>query len=176
MRFCSARRRCVFMRSSDTGPASDAGAGPGPGRGAAGYPHRQYKLDWLKEALPGTEFRDVTSVLAAMRQIKSASEIALIQKSAELSMDAHLEAMRMMRPGIWEYEVASKMEHVHKSGGCEGEAYAARLRAAGIPITTVRYDGITHDFMMLNPLSGTQATRAAIAQAISILRKALHDA
>jgi acetyl esterase/lipase len=57
----------------------------------------------------------------------------------------------------------------------EGEAYAARLRAAGIPVTTVRYDGITHDFMMLNPLSGTRATRAAIAQAISMLRKALHD-
>ena len=58
----------------------------------------------------------------------------------------------------------------------EGEAYAARLRAAGVDVTTVRYDGITHDFMMLNPLSGTQATRAAIAQAIAILRKALHDA
>jgi acetyl esterase len=55
----------------------------------------------------------------------------------------------------------------------EGEAYAARLRAAGVPITTVRYNGITHDFMMLNPLSGTQATRAAIAQAIAVLREAL---
>jgi acetyl esterase len=58
----------------------------------------------------------------------------------------------------------------------EGEAYAARLRAAGVPITTVRYDGITHDFMMLNPLSGTQATRAAVAQATAFLRKALHGA
>jgi acetyl esterase/lipase len=58
----------------------------------------------------------------------------------------------------------------------EGEAYAARLRAAGVPITTVRYDGITHDFMMLNPLSDTRATRAAVAQAISFLRAALHSA
>jgi acetyl esterase len=58
----------------------------------------------------------------------------------------------------------------------EGEAYAARLRAAGVPVTTVRYDGITHDFMMLNPLSNTRATRAAVAQAISILRDALHGA
>jgi hypothetical protein len=33
----------------------------------------------------------------------------------------------------------------------EGEAYAARLRAAGVAVTTVRYDGITHDFMMLTP-------------------------
>jgi acetyl esterase/lipase len=58
----------------------------------------------------------------------------------------------------------------------EGEAYAARLRAAGVEVTTVRYDGITHDFMMLNPLSNTHATRAAVAQAISILRDALHSA
>ena len=58
----------------------------------------------------------------------------------------------------------------------EGEAYAARLRAAGNDVTTVRYDGITHDFMMLNPLRGTHATRAAVAQAISILRDALWSA
>jgi acetyl esterase len=58
----------------------------------------------------------------------------------------------------------------------EGEAYAARLRAAGVEVTTVRYDGITHDFMMLNPLSDTRATRAAVAQATAILRGALHGA
>ena len=56
----------------------------------------------------------------------------------------------------------------------EGEAYAARLRAAGTAVTTVRYDGITHDFMMQNALSGTHAARAAIAQAIAMLRNALN--
>ena len=56
----------------------------------------------------------------------------------------------------------------------EGEAYAGRLRANGVDVTTVRYDGTIHDFMMLNPLSGTHATRAAIAQATSVLRSALH--
>jgi acetyl esterase len=55
----------------------------------------------------------------------------------------------------------------------EGEAYAAKLRLTGVPVTTVRYDGIHHDFMMLNPLRDTHATRAAIAQAIAFLRKAL---
>jgi acetyl esterase len=58
----------------------------------------------------------------------------------------------------------------------EGEAYAARLRGAGVAVTTVRYDGITHDFMMLNPLSRTHATRAAVAQAVAFLRSALHSA
>jgi acetyl esterase len=55
----------------------------------------------------------------------------------------------------------------------EGEAYAAKLRAAGVPVTTVRYDGTIHDFMMLNPLRDTHAARAATAQAIAVLRDAL---
>jgi acetyl esterase/lipase len=58
----------------------------------------------------------------------------------------------------------------------EGEAYAARLRANGVAVTTVRYAGIVHDFMMLNPLSETHATRGAVAQAIDTLRQALHTA
>jgi acetyl esterase len=52
----------------------------------------------------------------------------------------------------------------------EGEAYAAKLRLAGVPVTTVRYDGTVHDFMLLNSLSQSNATRAAIAQATAFLR------
>jgi acetyl esterase/lipase len=55
----------------------------------------------------------------------------------------------------------------------EGEAYAAKLRLADVPVTTVRYDGTIHDFMLLNALSQTKATRAAIAQATAFLREAL---
>jgi acetyl esterase len=56
----------------------------------------------------------------------------------------------------------------------EGEAYAAKLRAAGVRVTTVRYAGTIHDFMMLRPLAGTAAARAAIAQAIAALRDAFY--
>jgi acetyl esterase/lipase len=58
----------------------------------------------------------------------------------------------------------------------EGEAYAAKLRAAGVPVTAVRYQGIIHDFVMLNALRGTHAAEAAIAQAIATLHTALHPA
>jgi acetyl esterase len=54
----------------------------------------------------------------------------------------------------------------------EGEAYAAKLRQAGVLVTTVRYNGTCHDFMLLNALSQTRATRAAIAQATAFLRQA----
>ena len=56
----------------------------------------------------------------------------------------------------------------------EGEAYAAKLRAAGVPVTTVRYDGTIHDFMLLNALSQTKAARGAISQATSFLGAALN--
>jgi acetyl esterase len=55
----------------------------------------------------------------------------------------------------------------------EGEAYARRLTQAGVPTTSVRYNGTLHDFMMLNPVRATRATRAAVEQAIRVLRGAL---
>lgn len=55
----------------------------------------------------------------------------------------------------------------------EGEAYARKLTQAGVRTTSVRYNGIIHDFMMLNPVRETAAATAAIEQAISVLRKAL---
>ena len=56
----------------------------------------------------------------------------------------------------------------------EGEAYAAKLRAGGVPVTAVRYQGIIHDFVVLDALRGTHAASAAIAQAITTLTDALH--
>ncbi|MEV0685612.1 alpha/beta hydrolase [Nocardia sp. NPDC050378] len=56
----------------------------------------------------------------------------------------------------------------------EGEAYADKLRAAGVPVTQVRYGGIVHDFVMLNALHDTHAARAAIAQATAFLTHILH--
>jgi acetyl esterase len=55
----------------------------------------------------------------------------------------------------------------------EGEAYARKLTEAGVRVTSVRYNGILHDFMMLNPLRETAATSGAVEQAVSVLRKAL---
>jgi acetyl esterase len=56
----------------------------------------------------------------------------------------------------------------------EGEAYATKLRAAGVPVTATRYGGIIHDFVMLHPLAGTHAARAATAQGAAFLRESLH--
>jgi acetyl esterase len=55
----------------------------------------------------------------------------------------------------------------------EGEAYGRKLTEAGVRTTSVRYNGILHDFMMLNPLRQTAASTGAVEQAIHVLRGAL---
>lgn len=53
----------------------------------------------------------------------------------------------------------------------EGEAYANKLREAGVPVTAVRFQGIIHDFVMLNALADTNAKKGAISLATSWLRQ-----
>jgi acetyl esterase/lipase len=57
----------------------------------------------------------------------------------------------------------------------EGEAYANRLREAAVPVTAIRYQGIIHDFVMLNALRETHAADAAITQAIAFLSEGLES-
>jgi acetyl esterase len=57
----------------------------------------------------------------------------------------------------------------------KGEAYAAKLMTAGVPVTCVRFQGIIHDFVMVNALRDTHAARAATAMGADFLRNALHD-
>jgi len=54
----------------------------------------------------------------------------------------------------------------------EGEAYARKLTQAGVPVTSVRYNGIFHDFVMLNALAGTPEAEGAVTQATDFLRQA----
>jgi acetyl esterase len=54
----------------------------------------------------------------------------------------------------------------------QGEAYADKLRGAGVPTTSVRFNGTIHDFMRLNALRDSESTRAAISLAVAALRRA----
>jgi acetyl esterase len=56
----------------------------------------------------------------------------------------------------------------------EGEAYARKLMRAGVRVEATRYLGTIHDFVMLNAIAETPASRAAVAQASDTLRHELH--
>ena len=113
-----------------------------PQQSDTGYPHAREWSEWLLKNRPGLPLRDAAPTIAAMRQIKSPGEIALLTKAIELSVDAHLAAMRMMRPGLFEYQVAARMVEIHANGGCESEAYAP-IVGTGFHSTVLHFNELT---------------------------------
>ena len=57
----------------------------------------------------------------------------------------------------------------------EGEAYARKLDAAGVPVALLRIQGMIHDYGLLNPLADIPAVRVALREAAWELRNALVD-
>jgi Xaa-Pro aminopeptidase len=112
------------------------------GKELGGYPHEKEVVDWLELLAPQTKPKDVRGKLEALRQIKSPGEIAFLKQAIELSLDAHFEAMRMLRPGLYEYQVAAKMVEVHAMGGSEAEGYAP-IVGAGPNSTALHYDKLS---------------------------------
>ncbi|MEN4566938.1 alpha/beta hydrolase [Pantoea agglomerans] len=55
----------------------------------------------------------------------------------------------------------------------EGEAFGRKLDAAGVPVTVTRYNGMIHDYGLLNALSQEPTVRTAINQAGEELRSHL---
>jgi Xaa-Pro aminopeptidase len=107
-----------------------------------GYPHEKAVADWLQLAAPQTKLKDIRAQIGAMRQVKSPGEIAFLKQAIDLSLDAHLEAMKKMRPGLYEYQVAAKMVEIHAMGGSEAEGYAP-IVGAGPNSTTLHYDKLS---------------------------------
>jgi len=113
-----------------------------PGPHDEGYPHSANWSGWVKDIVPQVSLKDVSSAVATLRAIKSPGELALIEKAIDPSIDAHFEAMRMVRPGLYEYQVAAKMVEIHAYAGCETEAYAP-IVGTGFDSTVLHYNKLT---------------------------------
>jgi len=110
-----------------------------PGPHEDGYPHAANWSKWVKEAAPQAALKNVSSAVGTLRAIKSPGELALIAKAIEPSIDAHFAAMKMMRAGLYEYQVAAKMVEIHAENGCETEAYAP-IVGSGPNSTVLHYN------------------------------------
>jgi acetyl esterase len=52
----------------------------------------------------------------------------------------------------------------------EGEAYARKLRAAGIDVQATRHGGMVHDFVMLDAIRDDHGAKSAVAEAVDFIR------
>ena len=107
-----------------------------------GYPHEKAVTDWLQSVVPQAKLKDIRTQIEALRQIKSAGELTFLERAIDLSLDSHLEAMKMIRPGLYEYQVAAKMVEVHAMGGSEAEGYAP-IVGAGPNSTALHYSKLS---------------------------------
>ena len=82
--------------------------------------HKLKMMDWLGIP-PAHQEGSVPFIRAvvAQRNHKSAEEIAEIEKACNVTADMHVEAMKVLRPGMYEYEVVAAMEQVAAAAGCE---------------------------------------------------------
>jgi len=107
-----------------------------------GYPHEKETVDWLKLAAPQATLKDIHTNITDLRAVKSPTEISFLRQAIALSLDSHFAAMQMMRPGLFEYQVAAKMNFDQAMGGSEAPAYAP-IVGAGPNSTALHYDKLS---------------------------------
>ncbi len=81
------------------------------------------RADKLKSMLALRKVSDVTAAIAKLRAVKSKNELALMQHSIDVTLDAHRAAWKRMRGGLYEYQMATTMTAAYSEAGCERNAY-----------------------------------------------------
>lgn len=76
-------------------------------------------------AIPPGEFLDLDHFLHDMRLFKSAAEIKVMEQAAKISAEAHCEAMKACKPGMYEYQLESIIEHYSAMHGARQPAYSS---------------------------------------------------
>ena len=71
------------------------------------------------------EFIDLDHLLGELRLIKSAAEIKLMRKAADISAQAHCRAMKQCKVGQKEYQLQAEIEHEFMMSGATGPAYTS---------------------------------------------------
>lgn len=98
-------------------------------------------IEWLRRtnSFPNyVAFRDARPLIAHLRTVKDAGEIALLTHAVEASEAAHRTALKAIRPGITEREISALMQYEFGKRGCERPAYAP-IVGSGFYSTVLHY-------------------------------------
>lgn len=81
---------------------------------------------------------DPATIVHEQRVLKSAEEIELMQRAADIAADAHVEAMKTVRPGMKEYEIEALLEREFRRNGAAGPSYTS-IVGGGANATVLHY-------------------------------------
>ena len=97
----------------------------------------------IKERYPLVAVKDLTPVLDIMRWVKDEKEIKVIRECGRIGALGFDEAMRVTRPGIYEYQVVAACDFVYQNEGTQGPAYFA-IAASGERGLSWHYNANNH--------------------------------
>ena len=123
------------------------------------HPERERKLHRIlascrtarRATLGPATMRDPAEILAPMRLVKSEEELAVMREGVRITHEAHVEAMKQVRPGMHEYEIQALVEYVFRRRGAWGWAYPS-IVAAGANACILHYvrnDGAFEDGQLM---------------------------
>src|SRR5437016_7964293 len=81
---------------------------------------------------------DPTSIIHEMRVLKSEAEVEIMQRAADIAAEAHVAAMKAVRPGMKEYEVEALIEQIFRRHGAAGPSYTSII-GGGANATVLHY-------------------------------------
>jgi len=103
--------------------------------------------NWMGKKNVGNEFCDLSKILDRMRCLKSQGEIDIMQKTANIAAQAHIHAMKITRPGKYEYQIEGEILNQFMQNGARHPAYNS-IVAGGTNACTLHYvnnDSILND-------------------------------
>ncbi len=104
---------------------------------------QQQEVADLHKIAPLAKLADVRPYLTEMRQVKSPTEIALIRKAVAASIAGQIAAMKAVKPGVGEYQIAALMKYEFERRGCEWPSYPP-IVGSGFYSTVLHYDADSH--------------------------------
>jgi Xaa-Pro aminopeptidase len=95
-------------------------------------------IKWIRDAYPLHQYRRAAPILHQLRAIKSAEEIRLMRRAADITGDAFRRLLGFVRPGVMEYEVEAEVFHEFLRQGSRGPAYSSII-ASGANARVLHY-------------------------------------
>jgi Xaa-Pro aminopeptidase len=96
-------------------------------------------VDELRRSYPELQFRDAFPLLTAMRMVKSASEIATVQRAIDVTVEAQKAAMQRVKTATHEYQVQATIEFTFRNLGACCWGFPS-IVASGRNATTLHYE------------------------------------
>ena len=88
--------------------------------------------------IPGSTIGDQTQLLPSMRAVKSAAEIACVQRACDITAVGFAAALLAAKQGRTEFDVQEAVEHAYKSAGARSTAYNT-ISGTGFNATVLHY-------------------------------------